>query len=102
MILTKEQWDQVLDRMHGEGVVGKDIRSDYPNGSSGKVCVAVTGSISDAILLLTHIAGVVRSEVAAVEEVRFLADRLRFSCSRDTWDSTYFLPTVTVEGGEPA
>lgn len=91
-ILTVEQWEDLVRRMHGEGVPAERLKPTL----DGRRGIAMAGTVQDMILWLTHVAALIEDTAPvlppALEHVRYLADQIRWDGS-ETW----YLPNVSVK-----
>lgn len=85
-ILTSLQWEDLVQRMHSEGVLRPALYRDDTG------VIGVAGRVEDMILFLSHVAELVEnsdhSPIGAMEHLRYFVDEVELR------DETWWLPCV--------
>ena len=102
--LTRAQWGQLSERMHGENLGGWILSAGYRHhGGTYDPCVAITvnpDDVSTLTILLTHLIEVTadpQDRTVDMEDLRYLADQVQVFKPGAAVYPTYYLPCVTVE-----
>lgn len=81
-MLSPKQWEDLIQRMHGEGVQRPALHSDAEG-------IGISGTMTDMILWLTHIAELVENEdkpgLPAMQHLRYLVDQVEHKGANDWW-----------------
>lgn len=78
-MLTPKQWEDLVQRMFGEGVERPRLHSDAEG-------IGVTGTTQDMILWLTHVAELIEEThtLSVMQHLRYLVDQMEHK-DADVW-----------------